>query len=73
MMNNVVNQRIIEPDEQNCYAVYTVVRHEKSVNAALADKDIDTFLPIRKKLAVGKIGTKRFISPVTKLVYNLYL
>ncbi len=30
------------------YAVYTIVRHEKSVNASLIDKSVETFLPTHK-------------------------
>ena len=41
------------------YAVYTVVRHEKAVNSALAGKSIETFLPVREVLSQWKNGVKK--------------
>lgn len=41
------------------YAVYTVVRHEKAVNSALARRGIETFLPIREVLSQWKNGIKK--------------
>ena len=36
------------PRGKDWYAVYTVVRHEKTVNSSLLEKSIDTFLPLRE-------------------------
>jgi transcription antitermination factor NusG len=44
--------------------VYTVVRHEKAVNSALAEKDIETFLPIREVLSRWKDRKKRIQIPL---------
>jgi transcription antitermination factor NusG len=46
------------------YAVYTVVRHEKAVNAALTEKDIETFLPLREVLSRWKDRKKRIQIPL---------
>jgi transcription antitermination factor NusG len=40
--------------EKEWYAVYTVVRHEKRVNYALQEKDIETFLPLREQVSQWK-------------------
>ncbi len=39
---------ISDQGDKEWYAVYTVVRHEKSVNLALAERNIETFLPVRE-------------------------
>ncbi|MCZ6864403.1 MAG: hypothetical protein O7D98_02175 [Candidatus Dadabacteria bacterium] len=36
MMEIAVDHRHLDTDEQTWYAIYTIVRHEKSVNAALS-------------------------------------
>jgi transcription antitermination factor NusG len=46
------------------YAVYTVVRHEKAVNSDLAEKDIETFLPLREVLSRWKDRKKRIKIPL---------
>lgn len=46
------------------YAVYTVVRHEKRVNNALAQKDIETFLPLREEVSQWKDRRKRIQFPL---------
>ena len=46
------------------YAVYTVVRHEKKVNAALIDKNIETYLPIRDFVNQWKDRKKRVQLPI---------
>lgn len=51
-------------EENNWYAVYTNVRHEKSVNRALFEKDINTFLPLRKVISRWKDRNKRIESPL---------
>src|SRR5919108_6069750 len=46
------------------YAVYTVVRHEKSVNSALCEKNIETFLPLREVVSQWKDRRKRVQLPI---------
>lgn len=46
------------------YALYTVVRHEKTVNSALAQKDIETFLPFREITSQWKDRRKRIQLPL---------
>lgn len=46
------------------YAVYTIVRHEKSVNARLADNDIETFLPLRGVQSQWKDRKKKIFHPL---------
>src|SRR3972149_3795604 len=45
--------------KKESYAVDTVVRHEKTVNSSLAEKDIVTFLPIRDVVTHWKDRRKR--------------
>ena len=45
--------------KKESYAVDTVVRHEKTVNSSLAEKDIVTFLPIRDVVSHWKDRRKR--------------
>lgn len=47
-MECVVDRQDLSAEEPSWYAVYTIVRHEKAVNLALTEKNIDTFLPIKK-------------------------
>ena len=46
------------------YAVYTVVRHEKKVNTALINKNIETYLPIKDFLSQWKDRKKRVQVPL---------
>ena len=46
------------------YAVYTVVRHEKTVNSSLAEKYIETFLPLREEVNSWKDRRKRVQLPL---------
>lgn len=46
------------------YAVYTVVRHEKAVNSTLAEKNIETFLPLREVMSQWKDRRKRVQLPL---------
>jgi transcription antitermination factor NusG len=46
------------------YAVYTVVRHEKTVNSALSEKNIDTFLPLREVISQWKNRRQRVQFPL---------
>jgi transcription antitermination factor NusG len=50
--------------EKNWYAVYTIVRHEKAVNSALLEKDIDTFLPLREVISQWKDRKKKVLLPL---------
>ncbi len=58
-MNLINNDR-----EKNWYAVYTIVRHEKAVNSALLEKDIDTFLPLREVISQWKDRKKKVLLPL---------
>ena len=46
------------------YAIYTVVRHEKKVNKALLNKNIDTFLPLKESINQWKDRKKRVQLPL---------
>lgn len=46
------------------YALYTVVRHEKTVNSTLADQNIETFLPLREVLSQWNDRRKRVQLPL---------
>ena len=37
--------------DKEWYAVYTIVRHEKTVNSTLTDQNIETFLPLSEVLS----------------------
>ncbi len=50
--------------DKEWYAVYTVVRHEKSVNSALCEKNIETFLPVREVVSQWKDRRKRVQLPL---------
>jgi len=50
--------------EKNWYAVYTIVRHEKAVNSALLEKDIETFLPLREVISQWKDRKKKVLLPL---------
>jgi transcription termination/antitermination protein NusG len=50
--------------DRRWYAVYTVVRHEKAVNNALKEKQIETFLPIREVISQWKDRKKRVLLPL---------
>ena len=63
-MEIAVEHRDLDTDEQAWYAIYTIVRHEKSVNAALSDKQIDTFLPIKKVVSRWKDRKKEIDTPL---------
>lgn len=63
-MEIAVEQRDLNTDEQTWYAIYTIVRHEKSANAALSDKQIDTFLPIKKVVSRWKDRKKDINTPL---------
>lgn len=51
-------------EELPWYAIYTIVRHEKSVNLALAKKDIAAFCPLRKILSSWKDRKKEVDIPL---------
>ena len=63
-MRNSVAHSILEADEQVWYAIYTIVRHEKSVNLALSNQDIETFLPIRQVVNRWKDRKKKVDIPL---------
>jgi len=64
MIENAVAHRDLDVAETSWYAVYTVVRHEKSVNTALTEKEINTFLPIKKVLSRWKDRRKEIDVPL---------
>lgn len=63
-MESAVDQQDLYTEEVNWYAVYTIVRHEKSVSAALVQKDIDTFLPIKEVVNRWKDRNKKVHIPL---------
>lgn len=64
MMECVVERQDLSTEERSWYAIYTIVRHEKSVNAALLEKNIDTFLPIKKVVNRWKDRNKEVHLPL---------
>lgn len=50
--------------ENNWYAVYTIVRHEKAVYSSLIDKSINTYLPIREVVNRWKDRNKKVLLPL---------
>lgn len=46
------------------YAVYTVTRHEKVVNSTLAEKNIESFLPLREVISQWKDRKKKVQLPL---------
>ncbi len=46
------------------YVVYTIVRHEKTVNSLLLNKGIETFLPLREVLTQWKDRRKKVQFPL---------
>lgn len=50
--------------ENNWYAVYTIVRHEKAVYSSLLDKSINTYLPIREVVNRWKDRNKKVLLPL---------
>lgn len=46
------------------YAVYAIVRHEKAVNTALINNNIETFLPLREAVSQWKDRRKRVSIPL---------
>ena len=53
-----------EVQEKNWYAVYTVVRHEKSAGSALVEKGVEIFLPLRRVTSRWKDRWKRIQVPL---------
>jgi len=51
-------------ENKNWYAVYTIVRHEKAVNSSLVEKDIESYLPLRKTINKWKDRKKKVYSPL---------
>ena len=46
------------------YALYTIVRHEKTVNSLLSNKNIETFLPLREVFTQWKDRRKKVQLPL---------
>jgi len=46
------------------YAVYTIVRHEKAVDTALREKEVETFLPLREVISQWKDRKRRVQFPL---------
>ncbi|HSE42124.1 MAG TPA: transcription termination/antitermination NusG family protein, partial [Acidobacteriota bacterium] len=46
------------------YAVYTIVRHEKTANTMLAEKGIETYLPLREVRSRWKDRIKKIQLPL---------
>lgn len=53
-----------EEETRHWFAVYTKSRHEKKVNWALTEKDVETFLPLREVLVRWKDRNKRVHVPL---------
>jgi len=63
-MECAIEGQDLDTQERSWYAVYTIVRHEKSVNTALIEKNIDTFLPIKKVVNRWKDRNKEVHLPL---------
>jgi transcription antitermination factor NusG len=51
-------------EDRDWFAVYTKSRHEKKVNWLLAEKDVETFLPLREVLVRWKDRNKKVPVPL---------
>jgi transcription antitermination factor NusG len=51
-------------DARGWFAVYTKSRHEKKVNWSLAEKNVETFLPLKDALVRWKDRNKRVFVPL---------
>lgn len=64
MMEGAAEQQDFISIQSPWYVIYTIVRHEKSVNAALLEKSIKTFLPIKKVVNRWKDRSKEVDVPL---------
>jgi len=51
-------------ENKNWYAVYTIVRHEKAVSSSLLEKDIGSYLPLKKTISRWKDRKKKVYFPL---------
>jgi len=51
-------------ENKSWYAVYTIVRHEKTVNSSLVEKDIESYLPLKKTISRWKDRKKKVYFPL---------
>ncbi|MEQ9619048.1 MAG: UpxY family transcription antiterminator [Deltaproteobacteria bacterium] len=65
------NEDMVYPGEvsgasaaRSWYAVYTIVRHEKTVDSLLSSKKIETFLPLREVMTQWKDRRKKLQLPL---------
>ncbi len=63
-MRTDIGTVIAAEERREWFAVYTKSRHEKKVNWALSEKDVETFLPLREVLVRWKDRNKRVHVPL---------
>lgn len=59
-----IDEMFSEDGTNRWFAVYTKSRHEKKVNWLLAEKDVETFLPLREVLVRWKDRNKKVPVPL---------
>jgi len=51
-------------ENKSWYAIYTIVRHEKTVNSYLVEKEIESYLPLKKTISRWKDRKKKVYLPL---------
>lgn len=61
---SVTESNISRQGAESWFAVHTKARHEKKTNRALAEKDVETFLPLREVMSQWKDRKKKVLLPL---------
>lgn len=71
---SVTESNISRQGAESWFAVHTKARHEKKTNRALAEKDVETFLPLREVVSQWKDRKKKVLMPLFPgyLFVNIY-
>lgn len=62
--DSVTESNILRQGAQSWFAVHTRARHEKKANLALAEKNVETFLPLREVVSHWKDRKKKVRMPL---------
>ena len=61
---SVTESNILRQGAESWFAVHTKARHEKKTDRALAEKDVETFLPLREVMSQWKDRKKKVLLPL---------
>jgi transcription termination/antitermination protein NusG len=61
---SITESNISRQGAESWFAVHTRARHEKKVNRALAEKNVETFLPLREVVSQWKDRKKKVLLPL---------